>query len=103
MIALVDGKKRAIYMPPQPLEKVMPDMRSLSGLTIDRNIQVTVHVTVDLTGRVVEADLSAVDFNTSSALVQAAIAAARQWTFQPATLDGKATSAEHIIVFKFHP
>ncbi len=103
MVALVDGKKRAIYVPPQPLEKVMPDMSSLTGVTIDRSIQIAVRVVVDATGHVVEAGLSDADFNTNSALAHAAISAARQWVFQPATLDGRVTSAEHIIVFKFHP
>jgi outer membrane biosynthesis protein TonB len=41
--------------------------------------------------------------NSKGALSGAALAAARQWTFQPATLQGEKVESEHTIVFEFRP
>ena len=38
-----------------------------------------------------------------SALASLAVAAARNWKFKPAMLDGTPIESEHIIVFDFRP
>jgi TonB family protein len=91
------------FAPPKPLLQVMPNTRSLAPGLITQVTRVEVAVRIDNTGRVVSAHVSNESANTKGALSQAAVNAARQWTFQPATLQGEKVESEHTIVFEFRP
>jgi outer membrane biosynthesis protein TonB len=56
---------------------------------------------VDESGRVVDARLLEGRNKVGSLLASAALAAAKQWTFQPASLRGKNIPSDHTIVFQF--
>ena len=63
--------------------------------------RVEVEVRIDTTGHVKAAHLT--NPNVKSALGSAALAAAKQWTFQPASLRGQHVDSDHTIVFEFRP
>lgn len=95
------AKTAVTYVPPRPLRKVMPDIK-LAGNTLAREAgRVEVQVTIDESGRVKDARTVRRNNNTSGLVASAAISAARQWIFQPATLHGEAIPAQHLIVFEF--
>jgi TonB family protein len=62
---------------------------------------VEVEVRIDVSGRVSAAHLETP--NVKPQLASAAMAAARQWTFQPATLRGQRVETSHTIIFEFRP
>ncbi|HEY7302929.1 MAG TPA: TonB family protein [Bryobacteraceae bacterium] len=89
------------YAPPRPIRQVMPDVK-LAGRTLASQAgQITVQVTIDESGRVRDARLVETAGKASGLVASAAVTAARQWAFQPATLHGRAVAAEHRIVFDF--
>jgi TonB family protein len=65
--------------------------------------RVEVSVRIDKAGRVLSAHVLNEDGSTNAALSGAAMAAAKQWTFQPATLQGEKVESDHTIVFEFRP
>lgn len=80
---------------PKPLyNKQVANM--LSGPT-----EVVVHVKIDSSGRVIEAQADTPPSYVYSLLGQSATAAARSWRFKPATLDGKAVASETDLRFRF--
>jgi TonB family protein len=100
--ASLDTKPPA-FGPPKPLLQVMPNTRSLAPGLITQVTRVEVGVRIDNAGRVMSAHVLNESGNSKAALSQAAVAAARQWTFQPATLQGEKVESEHTIVFEFRP
>jgi TonB family protein len=60
-----------------------------------------VEVKIDTNGRVSAAHVETA--NVKSQLVSSALAAARQWTFQPATLRGQRVESTQTIPFEFRP
>jgi TonB family protein len=97
------GAKPPAFGPPKPLLQVMPNTRSLAPGLITQVTRVEVAVRIDNAGRVISAHVLNESGNSKAALSQAAVAAARQWTFQPATLQGEKVESEHTIVFEFRP
>jgi TonB family protein len=81
----------------------MPNTRTLAPGTISQVTRVEVAVRIDNTGHVLSAHVLNENGNGKGALSAAALAAARQWTFQPATLQGEKVESEHTIVFEFRP
>jgi len=79
----------------------MPNVRSLSSNSVAGVTRVEVEVRVDTNGRVKAARLQSPDVKAQ--LGSAALSAARQWTFQPATLRGQRVESDHSIVFEFKP
>ncbi|HEY3455491.1 MAG TPA: TonB family protein [Bryobacteraceae bacterium] len=92
-----------VFIPPKPLSQVMPNTRTLAPGTISQVTRVEVTVRIDNTGHVLSAHVLNENGNGKSGLSAAALAAARQWTFQPATLQGEKVESEHTIVFEFRP
>jgi TonB family protein len=89
------------YIPPRPIRQVMPDVK-LAGRTLTSEAsRVAVQVSIDESGRVKDARLAQTANKANGLVANAAIAAARQWAFQPASLHGRAVAAEHVIVFEF--
>jgi hypothetical protein len=65
--------------------------------------QIEVEVSIDVTGRVRDAHRVQNGKNANVRLVSSAVSAAKQWTFEPAMMHGKAVAADHVLVFVFHP
>ena len=79
----------------------MPNPHSITPGSISEVTRVEVEVRIDQSGHVKRALLS--NPNVKSQLGAAAVAAAKQWTFQPATLRGQPVESDHTIVFEFRP
>jgi hypothetical protein len=90
-----------VYVPPRPIKQVMPSGVS-GGTVIFRPVQIEVQVRIDETGRVSELHLTKVSEQNES-LARSALTAAKEWIFQPATIDGKNVPSDHIIEFRFTP
>jgi TonB family protein len=96
------GSSAAEFVAPQPLLQVTPSTRALANGVIQTITRVEVQVRVDQTGHVAFARvLNAA--NIKRAVANAALNAARQWTFLPATLRGQRVDSDHTIVFEFRP
>ncbi len=89
------------YVPPRPLRQVMPEIKMAGAGLAAQAGKVEIQVTIDAAGHVKDARPGSHAGKISGLVLNAAIAAARQWIFQPATLHGKAVVAEHQIVFDF--
>jgi Gram-negative bacterial TonB protein C-terminal len=88
------------YSPPQPLRQVKPNPKPW---IIASTLEIEVEVQVDKSGHVEIARLVRQDGKAPAGLVGAALAAARQWTFKPAKLQGKTVESTDRIVFRFRP
>lgn len=88
------------FVPAEAIRKVVPD---LPGISIATPMQIQVNVKVDATGRVTEAQLVSDRGNRTPRLTFAALGAAKQWIFKPATLRGQNVASDHLIVFRFGP
>jgi outer membrane biosynthesis protein TonB len=93
---------RAAFVPPNPIKKIIPDKKGLSW-NLNFPMEINVQVTVDKEGRVVEARDLAGSTPRFAVLVTECLRAARQWRFQPGTLDGTPVQSEYTIVFLFKP
>jgi TonB family protein len=93
--------KTVAFVGPKVLLQVTPSTRNLSANLISAVTRVEVEVRIDLTGHVSAVHLESP--NVKPQLASAALAAARQWTFQPATLRGQRVESTHTIVFEFSP
>jgi TonB family protein len=71
-----------------------------SAMQEGRHADVVLSVTVDTGGRVSQVD---VHQSGGADLDQAAVVAVRQWTFQPATRDGKPVASRILVPFHFAP
>lgn len=98
-----DGKTLSLFKPARPLRQVMPNAAVLRTLAIYKPTQVTIRVTIDPTGHVTKTELMPGEAKLSSGLPAAALAAAREWRFEPATLRGIPIESQHSIVFAFQP
>lgn len=90
-----------VYVPPHPIKQVMPRGLSRESV-IDRPVQVDIQLRIDETGRVSEVHLAKVSGGNES-LARSAMAAAKEWIFQPATMDGKNVPSDHMVEFRFTP
>lgn len=87
------------YVPPRPLRWVKPDSSRLGSF---RPIDVQLKVRIDEGGHVTAIHLlTGSGPKPAKALVQAAVAAAAQWVFEPATIHGKKAPSEDTLVFRF--
>jgi TonB family protein len=93
--------KTVDFIGPKVLLQVMPNTRNLTPGLITEVTRVEVEVRVDTSGHVSRAHLT--NPNVKGQLGSAATAAAKQWTFQPATLKGQRVDSDHTIVFEFRP
>lgn len=98
-----DDKESISYVPPRPLAQVLPDTRLLSGLAGASTPDVEIAATIDEAGHVTGAHVLKNPGKPNDVLENAAIQAAKQWIFEPATLDGKAVPSDHKIDFQFRP
>lgn len=89
------------FVGPRPLMQVMPNTGAIPSGTIQSRTRVEVQVHIDPAGKVSGAHLAGATVNQTVAV--AALAAARQWTFIPATNNGQRVESDHTIVFEFRP
>lgn len=99
----LNGNQTSAYVPPKPIQEVMPDMRSTASVMVYDVAEIFVQVNVDQSGRVTAAHVVENGKENNSLLASASLAAAKRWLFAPAVLNGKTVPAEHVIVFKFRP
>ena len=90
------------YVPPQPLQKAAPVFRNI-GVMSSAATDVGVVVHVDQDGRVATARLGPTSGSINSPLTDAALEAARQWTFEAARSHGNRVASDYTIVFRFVP
>ncbi|MGI8959251.1 MAG: hypothetical protein ACR2IV_05745 [Bryobacteraceae bacterium] len=97
------GGARHVYVPARPTKKVMP--RGLSGNSVlYKPQQINVEVAIDKSGRVFEAHVASDASNDNNgSLATSALSAAKEWIFEPATLDGQSVFGHHTIEFRFKP
>jgi TonB family protein len=76
-------------------------MSPLPSGVADSAVEVKVVVKLDESGHVIDARLIEGKKKFGSILRNAALSAAKQWVFEPASLHGKSIASEHTIVFQF--
>lgn len=92
------------YAPARPVNEVAPDLTHVGAITSNAPAQIAVGVSIDERGHVTDARI--VDANPNvknTALAAEAIAAAKQWTFDPAERYGAGVASTYTILFRFQP
>lgn len=91
---------QALYEPPKALRKVLP--QHPTGIRLSSSaVEVSIEAHVETSGNVTRLTPTPDAAKVPADFVRAAMAAARQWRFSPATLGGKPVAAEHLITFRF--
>jgi len=88
------------YVPARPLEQVIPSARDLGSPSGATNVEIEVRINEE--GRVIQARV-ANNRPNNELLTRAAIAAAKEWVFEPAKMYGKSVVSDHTIIFHFQP
>jgi TonB family protein len=101
--AVMKNSISTTYVPARPLKQVMPSARNLELSAPSGATDVEVEVKIDEEGRVTEARVVNNRSNNSELLTSAALAAAKEWIFEPAKVHGKSVPGDHTIEFHFHP
>jgi len=83
------------YVPP----RVIHDYRPISPAALAEDVAVNVRLTVGADGEVERAEL--LSHRVDNTLAQAAVDAAKQWRFKPATLDERPVPSELVVRFRF--
>ena len=92
------------FVPPRPIKKVIPNWIYLGQPpVVYETTQIEVQVDIDATGRVMGARRVQNGKKADMRLVDSAVSAAKQWTFEPAMIHGKPIAANHVLMFVFHP
>jgi TonB family protein len=91
------------YVPARPLKQVMPRASDFGSSALPTAIDVDVEVRIDDQGRVIEAQVVNNRSKENGLLASAALAAAKEWIFEPAKVNGKNVPSEHAIAFHFRP
>jgi TonB family protein len=94
--------RTSAFIAPQPVLQVLPNTKTLPPASFTQVRRVSVEVKIDTTGHVTSAHIVN-DGGAANDLSNAALTAAKQWTFQPATLRGEKIASEHTILFEFRP
>lgn len=81
------------------LKQVMPDVSAGSLRTISGRLKVSVSIMVDVSGNVADAKLTSP--GPSRYFADHALAAARQWKFTPAQLNGNPSPSQWLLHFRF--
>jgi TonB family protein len=89
------------FIGPRVISQVMPNTRDLPHGVIVKPTRVNVETRIDSLGRVSKARL--INFDEETPIGAAALAAAKQWKFEPAKLRGQPVESDHTIVFEFQP
>jgi TonB family protein len=85
----------------QVVQKVVPEVSQKARDTIQGKVRVSVKVTVDPSGKVTAAALDSA--GPSKYFADAALRAARSWTFAPAKSGGQVVASDWLLRFEFAP
>jgi hypothetical protein len=88
------------YRPAQPLRRIAPEVQAS---LLNKSAVVEVEVRIDDRGRVIGARQVGADPKSGSQLPASAIAASRQWIFEPAKNRGQSVESDYKIVYRFSP
>jgi TonB family protein len=91
------------YVPARPLKQVMPNAGNWGRLRLFGPTNVEVKVKIDETGRVTDAQVVSDGPGNDGLFASAALAAAKEWTFEPAKTLGHSVRSDHTIEFHFRP
>ncbi len=91
------------YLPARPLKQVAPNVTTLWPSSRSGSTDVEVEVRIDPEGRVTDARVVNSGSKDNGPYANAAVAAARQWIFEPAKMKGQNVPNSHIIAFHFRP
>ena len=101
-VPVAQSKQTPVPQPPVPIHQIMPRFPAELKSLLVNNTAIEIQVSIDSGGKVVRAEPVPMQ-NAHLMLIQAALDAARSWTFRPATLGAKAVSSEMILKFDFAP
>jgi len=88
---------------PVAIHRVQPPPSTELRRQLTETVVVRVRIRIDEAGNVVQAVADPQRSQVATALMQSAIAAAKQWTFQPAIRNGIPTACGYSIAFRFVP
>jgi TonB family protein len=94
-------KQPAAFVPPKPVREVRPSLTERESALVVRPMPVDVKVYVGENGKVEFAEL--MTNGPKPELANAAIYAARKWTFTPAKAGEESVPGEVILHFRFAP
>jgi TonB family protein len=98
----VNDPAPARYDPPRPLKQVTPSAINLTSIALSGRTDVDVKVRIDEEGHVTEARVLSSKPYSNELLENAALAAAKEWIFEPAKMYGRSIASDHTIRFHFH-
>ncbi|MBV6466219.1 MAG: hypothetical protein PGMFKBFP_01522 [Anaerolineales bacterium] len=93
-----ETKPPHVYAGPKSIAQVQPVLSRQAWASIIRNTAVKVRVAIGADGKVTQAEAVS---KASPYLTGAAVTAARQWRFEPATLNGQRVESEMMLTFNF--
>ncbi len=88
---------------PVPVHEAQPTLRLTNQQPLTQRVSVDVKVDVAESGKVRAAEITGYGDPPNFTLANAALAAARQWTFTPAVSEDVPTSSQVILHFHFNP
>jgi hypothetical protein len=88
-------------VPARPVRRVQPLLAPNIRALLRGNVEVSVRLLVDVRGQVVSAEPVASPDGMPRVLIPPAVAAARQWQFEPARTPGGPVPSEFIVKFQF--
>jgi len=98
------GKQPASFVPPQPVRKVRPTLAASEQHSLRGRVPVIVRAHVTDTGKVDSAVLlSSTSARVTRPFAEAALYAARRWSFTPARSGEERVPGEVILHFEFRP
>jgi hypothetical protein len=101
-VPVAQSKQTPLPQPPVPIHQIMPRFPAELKSLLVNNTAIEIQVSIDSHGKVVRAE--PIPMQTAHRmLIQAALEAARSWTFRPATLGATAVSSEMTLEFDFAP
>ncbi len=88
------------FVPPKPLQRVVPKVQPIGTNLVQKDTDIQILVTINEAGHVTAARQSGTE-SKNTYLVGQAITAAKQWTFEPAKVQGHNVPSSHTIKFHF--
>jgi hypothetical protein len=95
--------KRSCICAPAPDYAGDSEHKSAEGYPLYPFTRIEIQVRIDSAGHVVDARPASNQKKGNVLITDSALAAARTWTFEPATMHRKAIPVDYSIVFAFHP
>jgi len=90
------------YVPARTLKQIPPNIKSFASSDVQEGTEVDVQVRIDEQDHVIEAHVEN-GIRDNGLVRTVALAAAKQWIFEPAKSKGRNIPSDHTIAFQFHP